>query len=69
MKSPDRFDFAKTFLYIGSMHGDVPMMLAIVGLREVGHVYELLVGDGGQRGGLLVLGDARRPSRSAAAGG
>ena len=41
MKSPDRFDFANRFLYVGSMQGEVPMMFAIVAVGAIAITFEL----------------------------
>ena len=42
-KSPDRLDLANRFLYIGSMHGEVPMMLAIVAVGAIASTLELRI--------------------------
>ena len=41
MKSPERLDLAKRFLYVGSMHGEVPMMFAIVAVGAIASTLEL----------------------------
>ncbi len=43
VKSPDRFDFAKRFLYIGSMHGEVPTMFAIVAVGAIASTLEFRI--------------------------